>query len=247
MTTIRLAHGGDLRRATTGLRQYEGREEVPSMLASFYYKDKWEEESPHFHFSEWVLDSGAFSAHAGGSAINIDEYILYCKHKKATDEKLVEIFALDVIGDHEASTKNTEYMWKHGIEAIPCFHYGEPWEVLTHIANNYPKIAIGGLARLKIGQQKLTDFIEQCFARVWPKKIHGFGITRPYLCEHFPFHTVDSTSWNFAPNAFGNWKTYGKLPLRGTKKYNLKHEVNWYLEFERRLKSIHRNSLKALQ
>lgn len=243
MTTIRLAHGGPIEAMKSGLK-HGSRAEKPSMLSSFFYREAWAKDRQHLDFSEWVLDSGAFSAFNSGKEIDLNEFVDHCLTLKQNDNKLVEIFALDVIGDHEASIRNCEEMHRQGVDAIPCFHFGEPWDALTHMAENYNKIAIGGVARLK--SNSIIDFVEQCFARVWPKKIHGFGIVRPNICEKFPFHTVDSTSWEIGPTAFGNWKTFGSLPLRDIGRYNLTHEVNWYLEFQRRLKFIHGKSLAKI-
>src|SRR5437660_951346 len=92
----------------------------------------------HLSPSQYELLSDANS----GKVISLDEYIKICHQLMATDKSLVEIFALDVIGDPKASAKNCAAMWKAGIPAIPCFDYGEPESALMEMAAAYPKIAI---------------------------------------------------------------------------------------------------------
>jgi hypothetical protein len=122
-------------------------------------------------------------------------------------------------------------MWKADLQAIPCYHYGEPWDVLTEMANTYPKIAIGGVA-LKKGAKK-HEWARQCFARVWPKKIHGFGFGSAKIIMELPFHSVDATNWELAPCRFGRWPSYGGAALRWRGgKQDLRAEVEYWMRVE---------------
>lgn len=203
----------------------------PALLVSYVYLEPFRKNLHRYHFRDWVLDSGAFSAYQSGTKIDLQSYIDVCKRLLATDPKLSEVFALDVIGDWKASLKNCEEMWRQGVRAIPCFHYGEPEHVLTTIARDYPKIAIGGCALMKI--DKKHAFAGQCFARVWPKQIHGFGFGAERSVMGFPFHSVDATSWELGPCKYGRWQSFGQMSIRGSKQ-NLRSEVEWYLTLERR-------------
>lgn len=202
----------------------------PALLVSFYYLAPFLRNQKEYHIRDWVMDSGAFSAHNSGADINLNEYIATCKRLLTEDPTLSEVFVLDVIGDWRASLKNCQTMWKKGVEAIPCFHYGEPWEVLTGIARDYPKIAIGGC--VGISKKEKHDFAGQCFARVWPKKIHGFGFGSPDSVTLYPFHSIDATTWHTGPSCFGRWNTFGRMSVRG-KAQNLRSEVEFYLTLER--------------
>lgn len=140
------------------------RESAPALLVSYVYLKPFLDRQSQYVYRDWALDSGAFSAHMTGTKIELAAYIDVCQRLKASDPTLTDVFALDVIGDWKASLKNVEEMWRAGVEAIPCYHIGEPESVLKGLAKDYPKIAIGGVAREK--PQKKLAFAKECFARV---------------------------------------------------------------------------------
>lgn len=203
----------------------------PALLVSYVYLEPFLKRQASYVYRDWALDSGAFSAHMSGTAISLQSYIDTCKRLREQDPTLAEVFALDVIGDWRASLANTEAMWKAGIEAIPCYHYGEPVDVLKGLAKDYPKIAIGGCARFRADKKRA--FASNCFAHVWPCAIHGFGFGAEAHILAFPFHSVDATNWELGPCAFGNWNTYGKMSVRGSTQ-NLRVEIEYYLDLEQR-------------
>lgn len=226
---VRLAHCGPPESLAAGLAPNEiGR---PALLVSLIYLKPFLENRHRYIYRDWVLDSGAFSAHNSGTTIHLDEYIETCKELIATDPKLTEVYALDVIGDWKASLKNTAKMWKAGIRAISCYHVGEPEHVLKQMAKDYPKIALGGVALAKTG--KKLAWAEQCFARVWPKAIHGFGYGSERAVMTLPWHSTDATSWEIGPCKYGRWHTFGNMSVRGSRQ-NLRVEVEWYLLLEQR-------------
>ncbi len=218
----------------------------PGLLASFVYLRSFQEKRTQglYDMRDWVLDSGAFSAHSSGKPIKLQEYIDTCKHLLATDSLLAEVFALDVIGDWRASIRNCEAMWRQGIPAIPAFHRGSPESELKAIARDYPKVALGGVARLK-GAEKLR-WASQCFARVWPKRIHGFGFATEEAVLSLPFHSVDATSWELGPCGFGNWKAYGKMRVLGSGQ-DLRPEVERYLRLEQRARVKWKKAMEELK
>jgi hypothetical protein len=196
--------------------------ERPALLVSYVYLKPFLADRHRYHYRDWVLDSGAFSANNSGTEIRLQDYIDTCKRLRDQDTTPTEVFSLDVIGDWRASERNTVEMWKQGVEAIPCYHVGEPESVLR------------GLARVAIasGSIKLR-FAEQCFARVWPCRIHGFGYSTEEHVLAVPWHSVDATTWEVGPCKFGNWKSFGRMNVRGSEQ-NLRAEVEWYLALERR-------------
>lgn len=182
---------------------------VESVLVSYVVLKKFLESREKFGYPNWVLDSGAYSVLSGAKTIDLHAYIDDCRRLLETDATLQHVFALDVIGDPEASARNTETMWDEGIPAIPTFHQGSPWHYLSDLSAKYEKIALGGLvARTKSERGNLTwgarkKFFEGCFARIWPKWIHGFGCTDRRVVLEFPFAEVDSTSWIFQVARYG--------------------------------------------
>lgn len=234
--TVRLAH------AVNG--QGDPALQAPALLISYFYLEPFLKNQHRYCYRDWVMDSGAFSAHASGKPIDLSAYIEKCKELLKTDPTLTEIFALDVIGDWRASAKNTERMWSEGIPAIPCFHINEPEDVLKCLARDYPKIALGGVAMAKGGVK--LKFAEQCFARVWPKKMHGFGFGTENHIMALPWHSVDATNWEIGPCKFGRWQRYGNMSVKGSNQ-NLRSEVEWYLSLERRARQKWRKEMELLE
>lgn len=214
-------------------------------LASFLRARSPEATTPIL-YEDWVLDSGAFSAWASGRAIDLNDYIVMCKDLIARDPSLTEVFSLDVIGDWKASLVNADLMWKAGVPAIPTFHINEPDHVLKSMAAQFPKIALGGVA--KVRTQLRLRWAEQCFARVWPKKVHGFGFgdERSPMC--LPFHSVDATSWAQQPQRFGLYKMWGDgIPVRGSAKINIRSNVDHYIDLEQAVSKRWRRELDQLE
>jgi hypothetical protein len=230
---VRLAYGGPpkaLRKAFS----LAGPGNEPGLLVSYWYIKGFMDEREHYHFRDWVMDSGAFSAANSGKVIDLQEYTEFCLKMMAEDEKLSEIYSLDVIGDWKGTRKNTEAMWAEGVPAIPTFHIGQPWDVLIGMAEDFPKIALGGMAGLGGGRQSvIIRWLGQCFARVWPKPIHGFAACSKKALRSFPFHSVDASSWELGPTKYGNWKSLGGYASVRGSEHNLRSEVDWWLQFER--------------
>ena len=240
--SLRLAHCGPPEALISGLSAQRAR--TPALLVSFVYLEPFLRNQSRYHYRDWVLDSGAFSAHTSGKEIKLADYIATCKRLRESDPTLTEIFALDVIGDARASRRNCEAMWSAGVPAIPTFHRGSPWAELVSLAGEYPKIALGGVAMLR-GHEKL-NFAKECFARVWPKRIHGFGYGAENQVLALPWHSVDATNWEIGPCAFGRWNSMGgKFSVRGSNQ-NLRGEVEWYLELERKAQHKWRKTLAVL-
>jgi hypothetical protein len=210
-------------------------------LVSYVYAGQFQKERHLFDWGRLSLDSGAFTVWNKGESIDLQDYIAF-----ARDFGADEVFALDVIGDHRASRRNADAMMEAGIPCIPTYHVGEPEGALKELARDFPKIAIGGVAR-GAGKGLRRRFVEEVFARVWPKKIHGFALTDDDLLRDFPFHSVDSSSWNLAPRAFGQWKSYDNLKVPGIvgAHYDLWGEVDIYLRREQMAQRLHRRTREA--
>lgn len=245
--SIRLAHvpGAQGDNNLLGQRGVEALPEGtrPALLVSYVYLPPFLENKHRYCYRDWALDSGAFSAHNSGMEIKLQDYIDCCKTLVGEDRTLTEVFALDVIGSWKDSIKNAEEMWKQGVEAIPTFHYGEPWDVLKGIAKDYPKIAVGGC----VGKRDKDKFASQCFARVWPKKIHGFGFGSEKSIMLLPFHSVDATNWEIGPCKYGRWNAFGgHCSVRGSEQ-NLRAEVEWYLDLEKRARERWKKEMARLE
>ena len=78
----------------------------------------------------------------------------------------------------------------------------------------------------------LKRFLDDCFAAVWPKAIHGFAALRPSLLRDYPFDSVDSASWVSGPMKYGSWPGLGNLRVRNIK-VPLTPVVRYYERMER--------------
>lgn len=194
----------------------------PATLISYIYFRRLLESKHKRGYRSWVLDSGAYTALNTGKSIDLNAYIDACLSLQQGPEQPKHIFALDVIGDPEASLRNAETMWQQGVEAIPTFHHGSNFTYLEHLVRNYAKIAIGGLVAraegvgLKLTYTARRKFLDQCFARAWPKWIHGFGCTDSRLLLNLPFASVDSVTWCYQTRRFGKivGYCYGEKQLK---------------------------------
>ena len=231
---------------TTAFGKQKGLEDIadirPALLVSFAYLNGFLKHRSRYWFRDWVLDSGAFSAWKSGRHVELQTYIDKAKELMESDGQLVEIYALDVIGDWKTSKANCDEMWRQGVPAIPCFHVGEPWDVLINLANDYPKIALGGA----VGYRRKDDWAEQCFARVWPKLIHGFGYGSEESIMRVPWHSTDATNWEIGPCGYGRWAKFGKLSVHGSNQ-NLRSQILYYLDLESRARLRWARELQQLQ
>lgn len=143
------------------------------------------------------LDSGAFSAFTQGVTIDIGRYCDYI-HRNADIIEFPSV--LDAIGDCDGTWRNQEDMQRRGVRPLPCFHFGEPTEVLDYYVANYDYITIGGMVPISTPQLRIW------LDRIWdehlthpdgtPKvKVHGFGLTSLPLMFRYPWYSVDSSTW----------------------------------------------------
>lgn len=164
------------------------------------------------------LDSGAFSAFSIGADIETKEYIDFCKEHR---DKFETIAYLDAIGDHKKSMKNYEQMAEAGINGIPTYHTGEPFDFLYYLFDKWDYIAIGGLVpylgahTAQTYKKSVLRFLTKIHseAAAAEKRLHGFGVTTWNLIKSFPWYSVDSSTW-MSGRKFGRAMTFDGSVLR---------------------------------
>ena len=233
MTTIYHAWGNGGHKT---LRDHANEEPV-DLLVAFPFWKAFEKVRKEYNIGKLALDSGAFSAWNSGKKIELVEYNALCK-----DVECTEIFGLDVIWNPEATQRNLEKQWSEGIDAIPTFHGGSDWRWLDW-AKQRPKIAI---SNRKANRQR---WMVEVFKRIFPHRVHGFGIGSRMMLDKVPFHSIDATSWLFRPAATGDWIGYnGKtLAVRAKGMTDFRIEVEEYQRRSRWAAVRWRNALKAIQ
>ena len=139
--------------------------------------------------TEIMLDSGAFSAWNAGKEIDINKYISFIK-----ENNIKIYFNLDVIGDVEGTKRNQAIMESHGLNPIPVFHYGEPFEYLDWlVGQGYTYIGLGGTVGKSVPQRQA--FFDEVYARHSNIDYHALGVTAKTLDENYNWYSVDSTTW----------------------------------------------------
>lgn len=189
-------HGNLFRRASKNAQLL--RRAVELKLESYHYLQKGKMVENLRRDGEKVfLDSGAFSAFTQGVTIQLEDYAEFIHGH----QDIIEMASvLDAIGDADATWTNQKELERRGCEVLPCFHYGEPFEVAEYYATNYEYISIGGM--VPVSNQKLRPWLDE----LWSKhltdsdgysitKVHGFGMTARPLIQRYPWYSVDSSSW----------------------------------------------------
>lgn len=172
------------------------------LLSYYYFGDRNSEECARYAIArKWpvMIDSGAFSAFTLGKSIDIDAYIKFCKENRARFDYFIY---LDAIGDWKQSKVNYEIMKKEGVEGIPTYHVGEPFEFFEWLIDHWDYVAIGGMVPY-LGPTKnryYSDALHRLMNKVHlaakkkSVKLHGLGCTSwEYI--RYPWHSIDSTSW----------------------------------------------------
>jgi hypothetical protein len=178
-----------------------------SSLVAYPYATKFLLSEERKRSSTWALDSGAFSAHQSGRVIDLKALTRDALRWREQDAALEDVFALDVIGDPVASRRNAEEMALAGLLVVPTYHYGTPLSELRSLSRDFPKVAIGGAAKLDPAEK--IRFAQRCFAAIWPKKIHGLAYAFRTAVMGMPFHSVDSAVWVLQALRFQTIPEYG--------------------------------------
>lgn len=138
------------------------------------------------------IDSGAFSAMTQGVEIDLDSYIEFIHELKPQF-----YVGLDDIGDYKITLENQRVMEEAGLTPAPTFHLGEPIKVLEMFLERYDHIALGGMVG---GGARIVPFLNGVWAMILRKnpklKVHGFGLTDQDIVKHYPFYSVDSSSYS---------------------------------------------------
>jgi len=253
MTAIFLAWNGNAW-AHSSLVEWDWENRPVHMLCSYAYLKAYRKAAADYGRPlSAMLDSGAFTAWKSGIPVDLDAYINEVKTGGCTTVtgeffQWDQCVALDVIGDSEGSVKNAHYMREQGLNVIPVFHYGEPWEILHEYCEHFPHVGLS--CRFGEPVKKSIAWVEQCFSREWPHLFHSFGWVDLRILDRVPFDTADAATWQLAPTAFGFWKSYGaKLSVRcnNESKLRLFTELEYYLDMQRHLEERWTKELKPLR
>lgn len=172
-------------------------------LFSYYYYDQIDLDDLMSRFEQHPIvfaDSGAFSAYSlGGKRLDVYAYgdwVLQNKHHfwvyANLDEKRETTAENVMVGQ-----RNQKILEDMGLNPLPVYHTGEPWEVLADYIKDYDYIALGGTAGMPLSEDAIFRSYAKAFSMAEPgrTKYHGFGATAWKSLVSFPWYTVDSSSW----------------------------------------------------
>lgn len=148
---------------------------------------------------DFLIDSGAFTAHTLGKSINLDEYMAYLDRHRG---EYVAAFALDVIGNPDASLRNYRIMRRElpdEINIIPTWHVGSSLDTLGPVIDSgAPTVAIGGAVGYsnRLGSVMPTFIHAHKAASAAGVGLHGLGQTGS-TAALLPWESVDSSSWTY--------------------------------------------------
>ena len=152
----------------------------PFILESFYYVDE-DTERLLPYFGDFLLDSGAFTFMQNAkSHVDWDEYIeRYADFVKRN--RISKFFELDidsVVGYEKVKQFRKKLESLADAQCIPVWHKNRGIEEFKSMCDEYPYIAIGGIAIKEISENQYSAFpamIKEAHRR--GAKVHGLGFT----------------------------------------------------------------------
>jgi hypothetical protein len=173
-----------------------------------------------------MLDSGAYSAFAGGHPMpDLDEYAAWAIAQAQHTMFPLRVTSLDVIPggrdlkptrrEQQKAMKqsriNARQLRAKGLRVIDVYHIFEPLKVLDEIVENRlpgETIGLGGLGTF-VGMQTRIQWADAVFKRLkdlcgWDAlpPVHAFGVANTPLVFRYPLASADASSWN-APARWG--------------------------------------------
>lgn len=200
MTHIYFSVSSNVGTTTRALDLWRG--EPLNMLVAYPYLNGLRRHLARWSTARMMLDSGAFSAWQSGREVDINALA-----RESMTTRWTETVGLDVIGSWQGSKQNAIRLKTVGSPAMPVFHVGDPWDLLSFYCANWAKVGLGGM----VGAGDVTAWLDKVFAYAWPHRFHAFGQTSSALLLRYPFHSADSTTW-WTPAVFASG-----LQIRGSK------------------------------
>lgn len=182
---------------------------VKSFLLSFAVDaGRWEE---YYNLDiPLIIDSGAFTAWNSGKQINIEDYKNFCiKLPEDTIFVSLDIIPTTASFDPNETEKCCEqgyenfiYLKRYLKNVLPVYHYKDNIKWLKKYIEHTDYVGISPANDTQEEVKRL--FLDYVFKQL-PRNIktHSFGYTAGEGLKHYPFYSVDSTSWKGA-HRFGN-------------------------------------------
>ena len=145
-----------------------------------------------------IIDSGAFTVHTTGRAIDRDEYTRFLAEQVG---RFTFAFSLDVLHDPAVTWRNyaaqRDQLAGSGVVLVPTWHVSSPLTELERLCESASYVSIGGMVGIHTSRLlRLSVAAHQVAAR-HGTKLHGLGVTATTVLRA-PWASVDSSSWTMA-------------------------------------------------
>ena len=164
--------------------------------------------APHLNL---LIDCGAFGEHkAGRAAITAADYMKWIDDTMGELSDLGHLegyFALDVIGDGDATAKNYEELLDKGYKPIPIFTRGSTEEQVRRFCETSDYIGVGGVAAGDGSATRALRYMSETIPEGIRQHWLGFTKTNYMRAARVKPWSVDSTSWQRF-TLFGDLKLY---------------------------------------
>jgi len=169
-----------------------------------------------------LLDSGAFIAHRTQKDIDLQEYMDFVRE---VGPELFGYFALDVIGDVDATLRNLETMREAGLTPWPVFQISTDRADFRTTTEGASVVGIGGLNERVWPWTRSARLSYLKMMREWSLDagvgLHLLGYADPPVLEAFQPFSADSSTWF-------NGQRYGRVFLyAGRGKWLRLYRDNW--------------------
>ena len=168
---------------------------------------------------EILADSGAYSAFTTGATITVAEYAEWLNRWA---RYFTAAAALDVIGDADASVRQTDdlrALVTPALPIMPVFHSTDgDWSYLDHYQRHYDYVGVSPIGLLYKAPTLIDRWLAAAFERRAPHvRYHGFGVTGTSTLQH-PWHSADSSTFSvfaqFAELNLWDAPRYRRVPMR---------------------------------
>lgn len=174
-----------------------------------------------------MIDNGAFTVWKQGGEVNREEYLNFLNKNldyidyaisldKIPGRHGQQVTASDIVNAANETYNNFLYMREHIKDTkklLPVFHQREPFKYLEQFLD------FDDIDYICIAAHDMNiryDWYEKVFATIQSSKhpninVHGLGNSIPDVVRHFPFTSIDATSWKLVGATGSVITSYGQV------------------------------------
>ena len=141
---------------------------------------------------DWLLDSGAFTAHQQGKEIDIKEYMKFLSEHGSL---FWQTIGLDKVGDSKATKENLRIMRSEGFNPMPVLTVDEHAnEAVELLGDNCKHLCVAGGVTVPVNlyAPRLSMIRSLVGDQAW---LHGLGFSRGPVVANTAVDSVDSSTW----------------------------------------------------